>query len=102
MRKKAAYFYLTMLIACAVFFLARQRTLNNLRAESARLQHQVEARNDARLADIPQSQATPVAQLSEAEERELLQLRAKIGPLRENLREASNRLALLQRLPASR
>jgi predicted RNase H-like nuclease (RuvC/YqgF family) len=90
------------MIPLAALFLTRQRAINHLRAENEMLQHQVESRKANCLADIHESPTAPVDRLSEADERELLQLRSKISPLRENLRDASNRVIFLQRLPTNR
>ena len=58
-----------------------------------------ETRGKAAVGELPTDSA---ARLSDADEKELLQLRSKIGFLREQLRDASNRVVLLQRLPAPR
>ena len=40
--------------------------------------------------------AAPTPRLNDADEKELLQLRSKIAPLREQLRDTSNRVVVLQ------
>jgi hypothetical protein len=97
MRKKSAYFVLTVIVALAALFVARQRTLNALRAGNDSLRTHVELEQSARGAAVREPAADSAAGLCEADEKELLQLRSRIVPLREQLREASNRVVLLQR-----
>ena len=97
MKKKSAYFILTVIVALAALFVARQRTLNALRADNESLRRQVDSVKARREAAVPQPPAEPVAGLNDADERELLQLRSQIVPLREQLRDASNRVIVLQR-----
>jgi hypothetical protein len=97
MKKKSAYFILTVFVALAALFVARQRTLNDLRAENDSLRKQVDLETSARETAARELSAEPVAKLDDADEKELLQLRAKIVPLREQLRESSNRVVILQR-----
>ncbi len=97
MSKKSAYFVLTVIVALAALFVARQRTLNTLRADNDSLRKQVDLEKSARLSALPEPPANSAPGLSGADEKELLQLRSKILPLREQLRDASNRLAILQR-----
>ncbi|MGD0412739.1 MAG: hypothetical protein ABSC18_13680 [Verrucomicrobiota bacterium] len=87
---------MTFIVALAALFVARQQTLNALRAENDSLRKQVELENSAREAAVPAPPAEPVAGLNDADERELLQLRSQIVPLREQLRDASNRVVILQ------
>jgi hypothetical protein len=89
MRKKSAYFVLTVIVALAALFVTRQRALNTLRADNDSLRKQVDLENSARAAAVPDPPTNSVARL--------LQLRSKILPLREQLRDASNRVAVLQR-----
>jgi hypothetical protein len=102
MRKWHIYFGLTVIVALAILFIARQRTLNDLRAGNDSLRKQVEMKRSAFVPDISGPQMETVARLSEVDEKELLQLRSRIGPLREQLRDMSNRVVILQRLPKSR
>jgi hypothetical protein len=97
MRKKSAYFVLTVIVALTALFVSRQRTLHALRAGNDSLRTQVAMQNSARGATVRESAADSAAGLCEADEKELLQLRSRIVPLREQLREASNRVVLLQR-----
>jgi hypothetical protein len=97
MRKKSAYFVLTAIVALAALFVTRQRALNTLRADNDSLRKQVDLENSARAAAVPDPPTNSVARLNDADEKELLQLRSKILPLREQLRDASNRVAVLQR-----
>jgi len=97
MRKKAAFFVLTAIVALAALFVTRQRTLNALRADNASLRKQIDLGKSARAAAVPDPPTNSVARLNDADEKELLQLRSKILPLREQLRDTSNRLAILQR-----
>lgn len=98
MRHKIEYFLLTAAIAMAAFsFVARQRTLNKLRAGNESLLQQI---NEQAVppASVPatRSQSTnAVAQLSPDERRELLRLRGQIQPLRGELQDRSNRVAML-------
>lgn len=85
--------------ALAALFVARQRTLNALRAGNDSLRRQAELEQSAFVAAVRESPANSVAGLSKADEKELLRLRSKIVPLREQLRDASNRVVLLQRPP---
>ena len=78
--------------------IARQRTIHTLRVDNRSLRNQVDARRSACQAPVSESQGLPAARLSEADERELLQLRSRIGFLREQLRDISNRVTILQRL----
>lgn len=97
MRTKAVYFVLTVIVALAALFAARQRTLHALRAGNDSLRSQFDLAKPARGAAVPDPPTNSVARLSDADEKELLQLRSKILPLREQLRDASNRVAVLQR-----
>jgi len=97
MRKKAAYFVLTVIVALAASFVVRHRTLNALRADNDSLRSQIDLDKSARPAALPDPPANSVARLNDADEKELLQLRSKIVPLREQLRDASNRVVILQR-----
>jgi len=96
MGKQPAYFVLTVIVALAALFVARQRTLHALRADNESLRRQVDSVKARREAAVPQPPAEPVAGLNDADERELLQLRSQIVPLREQLRDASNRVVILQ------
>jgi hypothetical protein len=96
MSKKSAYFVLTVIVALAVLFVARQRTLHTLRADNDSLRNQVDLETSAREAAVPKPPANSSPRLSEADEKELLQLRSKILPLREQLRDTSNRVVILQ------
>ncbi len=97
MRKKSTYFVLTVIVALAALFVTRQRALNTLRADNDSLRKRVDLEKSARAAAIPDPPTNSVARLNDADERELLQLRSKIVPLRDQLRDASNRVALLER-----
>jgi hypothetical protein len=99
MSKKSAYFVLTVIVALTALFLARQRTLNILRADNGSLRKQVGLPTSARMSAVPEPPANPAPGLSGADEKELLQLRSKILPLREQLRDASNRVVVLTRSP---
>jgi hypothetical protein len=88
---------LTVIVALAALFVTRQRALNTLRADNDSLRKQVDLENSARAAAVPDPPTNSVARLNDADEKELLQLRSKILPLREQLRDASNRVAVLQR-----
>jgi hypothetical protein len=97
MKKKSAYFILTVFVALAALFVARQRTLNALCADNDSLRKQVELEKSAREAAVREPSAEPAAKLNDADEKELLQLRAKIVPLRQQLRDTSSRVVILQR-----
>ena len=97
MGKQPAYFVLTVIVALAALFVARQRTLHPLRADNESLRKQVELAESAREAAVPEPTSNSAAGLNDADERELLQLRSQIVPLREQLRDASNRVVILQR-----
>jgi len=97
MRRKSAYFILTLMLALAALFVARQRTLNALRVENDSLRRQVESAKSVREAAVPEPPAEPAPGLNDADEKELLRLRSRIVPLREQLRDTSNRVVVLQR-----
>ena len=97
MRKKSTYFILTVIVALAALFVTRQRTLNAVRADSDSLRKQVALEESARGAAVPEPPSNSTPRLNDADEKELLQLRSKIAPLREQLRDASNRVVVLQR-----
>lgn len=97
MKKKAAYFVLTVIVGLAVLFAMRQHTLNTLHEDNDSLRRQVDLEKSAPAAAVGEPPANSAAGLNEADEKELLQLRSKILPLREQLRDASNRVVLLQR-----
>ena len=96
MRNKSTYFVLTVIVALAALFVTRQRTLNALRADNDSLRKQVDSEKTARAAAVPEPPAAPAPRLNDADEKELLQLRSKIAPLREQLRDTSNRVVVLQ------
>ena len=96
MRKKSTYFVLTVIAALAVLFATRQQALNTLRADNDSLRKQLDLEKSAREAAVPDPPTNSVARLSADDEKELLQLRSKVLPLREQLRDASNRVAMLQ------
>ena len=97
MRRKSTCFVLTVVVALAALFVTRQGTLNALRADNDALRKQMDLEKARREAAVPQPPAEPVARLNDADEKELLQLRSQIVPLREQLRDASNRVVILQR-----
>jgi hypothetical protein len=97
MRKKSAYFVLTVIVAFTALFVARQRTLDALRAGNDSLRTRINLEKSARGMGVHEPPANSAAGLNDADERELLQLRSKIMPLREQLRDTSNRVVLLQR-----
>ena len=97
MRKKSTYFVLTVIAALAVLFATRQQALNTLRADNDSLRKQLDLEKSAREAAVPDPPTNSVARLSADDEKELLQLRSKVLPLREQLRDASNRVVVLQR-----
>jgi hypothetical protein len=97
MRRKSAYFVLTVIVALAALFVARQQALNALRTDNDSLRKQVAVEVSARGAAVPEPPAEPAPRLNDADEKELLQLRSKIVPLREQLRDTSNRVVILQR-----
>jgi len=96
MRKLCACFFLTVIVALAAWFVMRQRTLNDLRASNDSLRKQIDLGKSASATAVGETTANSVASLSKADERELLQLRSKIVPLRERLPDTSNRVVLLQ------
>jgi len=102
MRKKSAYFLLTVIVALAALFVTRQQTLKARRADNDSLRKQVALEESAREAAVSEPPADPSPRLNDADEKELLQLRSKIAPLREQLRDTSNRVVILQqsRLPS--
>jgi prepilin-type processing-associated H-X9-DG protein len=88
---------LSLLVAAgAAVFALRHHSLRQLQAEHAQLEHRSEEASN-RAAVIP---PTPIAEsptnavLSAAERSELLRLRGQIGPLRVELAQATNELAL--------
>ena len=97
MRNRSIYFVLTVVVALAALFVTRQRTLNALRADNDSLGKQVALEESARGAAVPEPPEEPTPRLNDADEKELLQLRSKIAPLREQLRDTSNRVVILQR-----
>ena len=88
-------FPLTVLVAAA--FIARQRTLNEVRAGNESLRQQINAQRSVPMAEPPPAvQSTnPVVALNLDEHTELLRLRGKIQPLRRGLQEMSNRVVTL-------
>jgi hypothetical protein len=96
MSKKFAYFVLIVIVALAALLAARQRTLNDLRADNDSLRKQIDWEKPARPPTAGESPSNSVGRLSDVDERELLQLRSKIVPLREQLRDLSNRVVFLQ------
>lgn len=97
MRNKIGYFLLTSAIAVIVILVARQRSLNELRADIELLRHQAGAQAampESALATEVQS-TNSVAELNPGERRELLRLRGQIQPLRDELQDMSKRVALL-------
>jgi hypothetical protein len=96
MRNRSAYFALTVIIALAALFVARQRTLHALRADNDTLRKQVELEKSSRGAVAPEPPAEAATELNDRDERELLQLRSKILPLKEQLRDVSNRVVILE------
>jgi hypothetical protein len=100
MKIKIGCFLLSALLA-TVFFGLRQQTLHELRSDNESLRREIAARS-TRPAEVAPLQPTPApADLTEAEHRELLQLRGRIGFLREEARDLSNRVATLTRKPVS-
>ena len=97
MKKIPAYFVLTVIVALIVLFAARQRTLLALRSENDALREQAEQKTPPPAQRERADSTEGAARLTDAEEKELLQLRSRIGPLRDQLREMSNRVGLLQR-----
>lgn len=97
MRRKCTYFVLILIVAFAALFVARQRTLNALRADNDSLRKQVAVEESARGAAVHEPPAERAPGLNDADERELLRLRSKIVPLRAQLRDTSNGVAILQR-----
>ncbi len=97
MRKSSAYLLLVILVVLAAVFVARQRTLNHLRADNASLRKRVELKESAHALAVRGTQTSPLAGLSEAERAELLRLRGSIAPLLQQLRDSSNRVAVLKR-----
>jgi hypothetical protein len=96
MRNKSTYFLLTVIVALAALFVTRQQTLNALRADNDSLRKQVDSEESARAAAVPEPPAEPTPRLNDADEKELLQLRSKIAPMRAQLRDMSNRVVILQ------
>ena len=96
MRRNYAYLVFIAIIALAALFSTRQRTLNDLRESNTTLQKQIDLEKSARAVKVVELPTNSVARLSIADERELLQLRSKIVSLREQLRDTSNRVVLLQ------
>jgi hypothetical protein len=97
MRRPYAFFGFIVIVALAALILTRQQTLKDLREGNDSLRKQIDLEKSARAAMVVEPPANSVARLSGAEERELLQLRSKIVPLREQLRDTSNRVVLLQK-----
>jgi hypothetical protein len=96
MRRNYTYFVFIVIVALTTLFVARQRTLNDLRASNDSLRKQIDLEKSVSVVLVGESPANSAAKLSEADERELLRLRSKIVPLREQLRNTSNRVVLLQ------
>jgi hypothetical protein len=86
-----------LIIAFAAWFSIRQRALNDLRDSNDSLRKRIDLKKSA----VAETSPNSVVRLSNADERELLQLRSKIVPLREQLRDTSNRVALLQKAQQS-
>jgi hypothetical protein len=97
MRKSRAYLVLLIVAALAGVVVARQRTLNHLRAENALLRKRVELKESARRLAVRGTQSSPLAGLSQAQKAELLRLRGSIAPLLQQLRDSSNRVVVLKR-----
>ena len=98
MTRKPLYLFLTALVALAALFVSRQRALNALGAGNSLLRREVDLEQAARSAAVRETSANTTAELSKADEKELLQLRSKIQPLREQLRDTSNLVVILQKL----
>ena len=96
MRNMSTYFVLAVIAALAMWFGTRHRTLEALRAGNDSLRKQVDSEKTARAAAVLEPRVAPVARLNDEDERELMRLRSKIVPLQEQLRDASNRVAVLQ------
>jgi len=94
---KSTYCVCSVIVALMALFVLRQQTLNNLREDNDSLRKQIALEKSARVASVTETPTNSVARLSNADERELLQLRSKIVPLREQLRDTSNRVVLLQK-----
>ena len=97
MGKISNYFVLTAIVVLAAWFVTRQRTLNVLSEGNDFLRSKIQGEELASRANEREIPAHVAARLSEAEEKELLQLRSRIVPLREQMRDTSNRLVILQR-----
>jgi len=97
MRNKIAYFLLITALVVVMAFVARQRTLKGLRAGNESLRQQINTpAATPESAGLTESLSTnSVTQLSSAERRELIRLRGQIQPLRGELQDMSNRVALL-------
>lgn len=97
MKRIYAYLVFIAIIALAALFSTRQRTLNDLRESNTTLHKQIDLEKSVNASTVGETPTNSVERLSYADERELLQLRSKIVPLREQLRDTSNRVVLLQK-----
>lgn len=93
-----------LVIAGAVLFALRHRSLQELKSENARLRLQVEGVTNSPPAAPPAPPANSPetnAGLSDAERSELLRLRGQVGSLRRELAQATNHLAKLSPSPSA-
>jgi len=100
MRNRPAYLVLAVAVLLATLFIARHGALNALREENDSLRNEIESEKSIRAKAVREPSMNLAAGLNEADEKELLQLRSRIMPLREQLRDTSNRVVILQRLEA--
>jgi len=99
MRNRPAYLVLAVAVLLATLFIARHGALNALREENDSLRNEIESEKSIRAKAVREPSMNLAAGLNEADEKELLQLRSRM-PLREQLRDTSNRVVILQRLEA--
>jgi hypothetical protein len=99
--RKSAYFVLTIIAALTTLFMWRQRNLNALRASNDSLRRTCDQEELRRSDEVSEPSTNSLARLSEPDEKELLQLRSRIVSLREQARDESNRLAVIQEVKRS-
>ena len=95
MKSKFACLIAAIIVAFAAWFTARQRALHDLRAGNDSLRRQIDLRPSG--GSTTPASTNSAAKLSDTDERELLQLRSSITSLREQARDASNRVDLLNK-----
>jgi hypothetical protein len=82
-------------------FVTRQHSLAAIRGENDQLRRQLEATPAVQADSLPRPATNPVSALTPDEQRELLQLRGQVQPLRRELAELSNQVARAEQRKAA-